>query len=1264
MLIICFSSSVQVSGSDVLALKNVPKEHYAYVAHTFLVGLRKEKDLVSLAKVASRHEFQFRLEALHFICWLLLETPSSFSCQTLRDAEKDLFRCLEQCLKEQEGFDQKKHYVEKCLDFTEFLAVVYLMVVYRCVLSLDKGQGNAFCPKILQRPFFQSNKKSIFRKLSELTHVGVAKSSVTVLQETLQECLTAWSKYTNVDQVGKTLRRLVGRTSEWAKVTQWPTCMKFPLLVECLTLSFQKSEPVFVDFLKSFRPRKVKVKETSVTLQRMITSLSIVGITAFLKQNMDKLSSSENFKTLYSQTVDYLDIVVSNQDPSSQSRCIFFMTPLLFSMNKTIRQRTGSLLRQQLHYQEHMWEFLLLETVLIFWPTLSVKDAKLDSKTRNHQSWIVLPSTFNESAVQTHIHRPTGPEHWKHNRSTDKGILQSDQYQRELSLLKELRHENIVSLVAVHDLCCPQVYITEDYLTDTLQSNLVNRSKNGHHYPVHRLLNILLEILKGVQFCHEKNIVHRGLTAGNAFFTAEQKVKLAGFKHALKLPDKPEVMDYDLSFIATRWSAPESHKSCCFSKATDMWMVGHMVYEILTHGRQPYADFDKPDEEELMKMVVIGKKRLCNERCIPQTLQDMIMKLTNIREVERGSIQEVVTAVQKALRSPKELKDLELYFPDLGFEGQAATELTKGPIVALIEDFPQMDMSPGAKRKTMKKPGSMHFEEPCPDSFQLEEWNILRQEDLPSITKLIGRPRKNKHGRRILPFVVATPSTLMSLQQAMRYRLFGKDLRPYVLCMQELAKSIAHLHSRRIILCDFSPDTIYVEKQSTYTTMKVWITSLPKVKMLPEGSELERHIDLLHPPKDPEERARAAPEVKQHAQYSPASDVYCFSILLLWLLKSLCPQSSEQQECDVYENEHLTIPSSCPPHLVKLLKDCWQLDKTRRPPMDIVRINLTLDRALILKAQDDDWAYELNVANPSDTDSFSDTSSTCSSRMSVEYGNLSEAGDIEEDETYFDLEDDMEEDYEEPAYDDCEKLAGAFPPPKTDTLKETSAKHGARPQTPLPPIPGSDRDSVEETDQSPDPIYFCSEEDYQSLPQRPGRSQARPRPPAPSPPGDKQGEGLEEDDAMQYSSLPPRRPGRPPSPAQAEELYEDVSEVVLSGATEEVYEDPETAPRPLPPPPSVPPHHADSSAETESQPSSEQPPSLPPRQPIPSLPPRPSTHRKDESSSEHLSADGIRSAQDALPPLPKEGDENSKSRSPFYPPVPPKPCIPKPSRPT
>ena len=146
-------------------------------------------------------------------------------------------------------------------------------------------------------------------------------------------------------------------------------------------------------------------------------------------------------------------------------------------------------------YHEHLWDLLLLETALITWPLLEFSDARPDREASIHQSWIVVRSTFNGHCVQMHSHRPTGTHHLRHNRTEDKSLLLQDQHFRELDFLKELRHANVLQLVAFHEACCPQFYITEDYVTTALQSVLVNKSRNGLHFPLKRFVVFLFVFL-------------------------------------------------------------------------------------------------------------------------------------------------------------------------------------------------------------------------------------------------------------------------------------------------------------------------------------------------------------------------------------------------------------------------------------------------------------------------------------------------------------------------------------------------------------------------------------------------------------------------------------------------------------------------------------------------------------------------------------------------------------------------------------------------
>lgn len=63
---------------------------------------------------------------------------------------------------------------------------------------------------------------------------------------------------------------------------------------------------------------------------------------------------------------------------------------------------------------------------------------------------------------------------------------------------------------------------------------------------------------------------------------------IQSYKHPAKFPVSTDLNNQS---IPLRWSAPESISKGEFSKSSDIWMVGHLFYEVLTHGLLPYSTF-------------------------------------------------------------------------------------------------------------------------------------------------------------------------------------------------------------------------------------------------------------------------------------------------------------------------------------------------------------------------------------------------------------------------------------------------------------------------------------------------------------------------------------------------------------------------------------------------------------------------------------------------------------------------------------------------
>ncbi|EPY87224.1 hypothetical protein CB1_000260005 [Camelus ferus] len=148
---------------------------------------------------------------------------------------------------------------------------------------------------------------------------------------------------------------------------------------------------------------------------------------------------------------------------------------------------------------------------------------------------------------------------------------------REIKLLKQLRHENLVNLLEV----CKKKkrwYLVFEFVDHTVLDDL-ELFPNGLDYQVVR--KYLFQIISGIGFCHSHNIIHRDIKPENILVSQSGVVKLCDFGFARTLAAPGEVYT---DYVATRWyRAPELLVGDVkYGKAVDVWAVGCLVTEMLT----------------------------------------------------------------------------------------------------------------------------------------------------------------------------------------------------------------------------------------------------------------------------------------------------------------------------------------------------------------------------------------------------------------------------------------------------------------------------------------------------------------------------------------------------------------------------------------------------------------------------------------------------------------------------------------------------------
>uniref|UniRef100_A0A8B9PIK5 Cyclin-dependent kinase-like 2 n=1 Tax=Apteryx owenii TaxID=8824 RepID=A0A8B9PIK5_APTOW len=148
---------------------------------------------------------------------------------------------------------------------------------------------------------------------------------------------------------------------------------------------------------------------------------------------------------------------------------------------------------------------------------------------------------------------------------------------REIKLLKQLRHENLVNLLEV----CKKKkrwYLVFEFVDHTVLDDL-EAFPNGLDYS--RVRKYLFQIIRGIAFCHSHNIIHRDIKPENILVSQSGVVKLCDFGFARTLEASGEAYT---DYVATRWyRAPELLVGDIkYGKAVDVWAIGCLVTEMLT----------------------------------------------------------------------------------------------------------------------------------------------------------------------------------------------------------------------------------------------------------------------------------------------------------------------------------------------------------------------------------------------------------------------------------------------------------------------------------------------------------------------------------------------------------------------------------------------------------------------------------------------------------------------------------------------------------
>lgn len=183
--------------------------------------------------------------------------------------------------------------------------------------------------------------------------------------------------------------------------------------------------------------------------------------------------------------------------------------------------------------------------------------------------------------------------------------LQKQVFNREVEALEKVNHKNVVRILDKgYDKGFNAYYIVLEYIKG---KTFKEAYEDVCRYNYYQKIELMEQVIDGIEYLHKKNIVHRDLKPSNLMFDADNTVKIIDFGIS-RLFDT-FYNDYTLSVYATKqYGSPEQIAGKSITYQSDIYSLGLIFYEIFscryiqTRETMDVSDLPKGIQNILIKM--------------------------------------------------------------------------------------------------------------------------------------------------------------------------------------------------------------------------------------------------------------------------------------------------------------------------------------------------------------------------------------------------------------------------------------------------------------------------------------------------------------------------------------------------------------------------------------------------------------------------------------------------------------------------------------
>ncbi|XP_042033340.1 serine/threonine-protein kinase STY46-like [Salvia splendens] len=155
------------------------------------------------------------------------------------------------------------------------------------------------------------------------------------------------------------------------------------------------------------------------------------------------------------------------------------------------------------------------------------------------------------------------------------------EFAQEVAILRQVQHDNVVRFVGactkLPHLCIVTEYMPRGSLYEYLH-------KNHPSLKLPQLLKFAIDVCKGMEYLHQKDVIHRDLKTANLLMDSSSVVKVADFGVA-RFQNNGGVMTAETGTY--RWMAPEVINHQLYDQKADVFSFAIVLWELVT-AKVPY----------------------------------------------------------------------------------------------------------------------------------------------------------------------------------------------------------------------------------------------------------------------------------------------------------------------------------------------------------------------------------------------------------------------------------------------------------------------------------------------------------------------------------------------------------------------------------------------------------------------------------------------------------------------------------------------------